>query len=318
LAEEPGHEAGPEGPPTFDPFAHPTSVFNYFERIIPAKKDASGHPVIDPRGHVVHVVSPATVTMLCVVAFLTVLCRLATRRMARSPAVPAYSGVASAVEELSARLERSEGRRGLLSARLWLTRGLLTLLPPRGLQVKLELVYGWLAYLCRQVIGPTGERYVSLVGSLFIFIFCMNVLAVVPGGMSPTANLNITVALALTVFVAVQVYGFRAHGLGYLKHFADGPWWLWWLMIPVHILGEMARPVSLSFRLFGNIFGEDTAIAIFVFLAAMLMRVIPIPLPLQIPMLAFAVFGAVIQALVFSMLTAVYIGGAVGHVGEDH
>jgi F-type H+-transporting ATPase subunit a len=317
LAEESGHEAGHDGPPTFDPFEHPTSAFNYFERIIPARKDASGRPVIDPRGHVVHVVSSATVTMLFVAVFLAVLCRLATRRLARIPPVSEYSGVANAVGKLSARLERGEGPRGLLRARLWVTKGLLTLLPPRGLQVKLELVCSWLAYLCRQVIGPTGERYVSLVGSLFIFIFCMSMLAVVPGGMSPTANLNITVALALTVFVAVQVYGFRAHGLGYLKHFADGPWWLWWLMIPVHILGELARPVSLSFRLFGNIFGEDTAICIFVFLAVMLMRVIPVPLPLQIPMLAFAVFGAVIQALVFSMLTAVYIGGAVGHVGEE-
>lgn len=317
MAEQTEHEGGGESGRTFDPFAHETSVFNYFERIIPAKKDASGQPIIDPRGHVVHVVSPATVAMLFTALFVAVLSRLGTRRLARVPPTPRYAGLEAWRDDALARLERGEAG-PLTGPRLWLVNGLLALAPPRGLQIKLELVYGWLTYLCRQAIGPGGERYVSLVGSLFIFIFCMNMFAAIPGGMSPTSNLNVTLGLALTVFVAVQVYGFRAHGVRYLRHFIDGPWWLWWLMIPVHILGELARPLSLSFRLFGNIFGEDTAVAIFVFLAALIMKAIYVPLPLQIPMLAFMVFGGIIQALIFSMLTAVYIGGAVGHVGEEH
>jgi F-type H+-transporting ATPase subunit a len=189
--------------------------------------------------------------------------------------------------------------------------------PRPGLQMVAELAYGWFAHLCRQIIGPEGDRFVPLVGSLFVFILCMNWLGVVPGMMAPTTNLNVTAGLALTVFVATQVYGLRAHGLGYFRHFADGPWWLWWLIVPIHVVGELARPLSLSFRLFGNIFGEDTAVGVFIVLGAAILKAVYLPLPLHLPMVGFALFGGAVQALIFATLTAVYIGGAV-QAHEEH
>lgn len=184
-------------------------------------------------------------------------------------------------------------------------------IPKPGLQMIMELAYGWFVHLCRQIIGPQGDRFVPLVGSLFIFILCMNWLGVVPGMLSPTANLNVTAGLGLTVFVATQVYGVRAHGLRYFAHFAEGPWPLWILIIPIHIIGELARPLSLSIRLFGNIFGEDTAIGVFIILGAAVLKAVYIPLPLHLPMIGFALFGGFVQALIFATLTAVYIAGAV-------
>lgn len=189
--------------------------------------------------------------------------------------------------------------------------------PKPGLQMVMEMAYGWFAHLCRQIIGPESERFVPLVGSLFIFILCMNWLGVVPGMLAPTANLNVTVGLALTVFVATQVYGLQARGLGYLRNFAEGPWWLWWLMVPVHIVGELARPLSLSFRLFGNIFGEDIAVGVFIILGAAVLKAAYLPLPLHLPMMGFALFGGFVQALIFATLTAVYVGGAV-QAHEEH
>ncbi len=183
--------------------------------------------------------------------------------------------------------------------------------PKPGLQMVMEMAYGWFAHLCRQIIGPDSERFVPFVGTLFIFILCMNWLGVVPGMLAPTANLNVTAGLALTVFVATQVYGLRTHGLRYFGHFTEGPWPLWIFIVPIHIVGELARPLSLSFRLFGNIFGEDTAIGVFIVLGAAVLKAIYLPLPLHLPMVAFALFGGFVQALIFATLTAVYIGGAV-------
>jgi len=189
--------------------------------------------------------------------------------------------------------------------------------PRPGLQMVAEMACSWFTQLCRQIIGPKGDQFVPFIGTLFIFILCMNWIGVVPGMLAPTANLNVTAGLAITVFFATQIYGFRTHGIGYLKHFADGPWWLWWLIIPIHVIGELARPLSLSFRLFGNIFGEDTAVGVFIVLGAAVMKAIYLPLPLHLPMLGFALFGGFVQSLIFATLAAVYIGGAV-QAHEEH
>jgi F-type H+-transporting ATPase subunit a len=187
-------------------------------------------------------------------------------------------------------------------------------IPSKG-QAFLELIVGSLENFVVGLIGPEGRKYLPIVGTLFIYILVMNLSGLIPGWKSPTANINVTVALAVTVFLYVQYQGIRANGLlGYLKHFAGEPLWLAPLNFPIHVIGELARPLSLSIRLFGNIFGEDMVIIILLGLGLGVLG--GFPLPVQVPMYFFGVFTSFVQAMVFSILTCVYIAGATVH--EDH
>lgn len=177
---------------------------------------------------------------------------------------------------------------------------------PRGWQNFWEWVTQVFRSFAVSVMGPEGEKHVVLLATSFIYIFSLNVFGLIPGCLSPTSSLNMTVALALVIFCAVHYYGFRAHGWRYLGHFAN----------PLHIISELAKPVSLSLRLFGNIFGEDTVVAELSKLAAQILHAIYIPIPFHLLMVAFAIFGAFIQALIFTMLSAVYISLATAH--ESH
>lgn len=187
---------------------------------------------------------------------------------------------------------------------------------PRGLQNFLEIVVEGLERFCVTLMGPEGKGFAPFVGSLFIYILVMNLFGLVPGMQSPTNTLSMTLSLALVVFLATQYQGLRAHRFGYLKHFLGEPLWLAPLMLPVHLIGELARPISLSVRLYGNIFGEDQVIVQLAWLAPLILGFIPIPV--QFPMMAFAIFTSLVQALVFSLLAGVYIAGAIGvHGGEE-
>jgi F-type H+-transporting ATPase subunit a len=188
---------------------------------------------------------------------------------------------------------------------------------PGRRQAAMEWVVQQLDGFTAGIIGPESRRYLPLVGTLFIYILLMNLGGLLPFWVSPTANLNVTVALAISVFLFVQFEGIRVNGVrGYLRHFVGEPVWLAPLNFPLHIVGELARPVSLSVRLFGNIFGEDTVIAVLIGLVAPL--IIPFKfLPLQFPMLLLALFTSFVQALVFSILTCIYIAGATVHE-DDH
>src|SRR5262249_53869383 len=184
---------------------------------------------------------------------------------------------------------------------------------PNRRQAAVEWVVEQLDGFTNGVIGPTSRRYLPLVGTLFIYILLMNLGGILPLWTSPTANLNVTASLALVVFLYVQYEGIRVNGLGgYMKHFVGEPTWLAPLNLPLHIISELARPVSLSIRLFGNIFGEDTVIAVLIALVAPL--VIPFKfLPIHFPMLLLALFTSFVQAMVFAILTCIYIAGATVH-----
>jgi len=187
---------------------------------------------------------------------------------------------------------------------------------PRGVQNLLEYVIEAFNNFFTQVIGPHGPRYVPLLGTLFLYILSLNLVGLIPGLLSPTASLNMTLALGITTVLIVQYYGIRDNGLkGYIMHFIGEPVWLGFLMLPLHIIGELAKMLSLSIRLFGNIFGEDTII---VQLALFALLVLPkwLPVPLQFPMVLFAIFTSFVQALIFSMLTAIYIAVITAH--EEH
>ena len=182
-------------------------------------------------------------------------------------------------------------------------------LVPKGTQNLMEAYINGVLEMGTDVMGKAHARkYVALVATIGLFVGIANLIGIVPGFEAPSANLNMTLTLALAVFVYYNYVGIKAHGvIKYFKHFAGPVWWLAWLMFPVEIVSHVSRIISLSFRLFGNIKGDD------MFLAVILMLV-----PWVLPLIPFSLltFGAFLQAFIFMMLTFVYIAGAV--VVEEH
>jgi len=184
----------------------------------------------------------------------------------------------------------------------------LSLIPSRRQSV-LELVVQMFEGLLTDIIGEQGKRYLPMIGTIGLFIFSANMLGLVPGFMSPTSKLNVTAGCALTVFVYYHWQGMKAQGvLKYLKHFTGPIPALAPLLLPIEIISHFSRPVSLSLRLFGNIFAEELLIVV-------IASIVPFILPL--PFMAIAIFTATIQAFVFVLLACIYIAGAVAHE-EEH
>lgn len=176
---------------------------------------------------------------------------------------------------------------------------------PGPAQNVVELFVDFLRGLIKENIPHHGERYLPIVGGFFFFIFLANFCGLFFFLQPPTANLNTTFALSITCFLFFNAAGIRAHGfLGYLKHFLGPVLLLSPLMFTIEMIGNFARALSLSMRLYGNIFGEHTATGIFTSL---------VPIVVPWPMLALGIFGALLQAYVFTLLTTVYLGGATAH-----
>ncbi len=169
-----------------------------------------------------------------------------------------------------------------------------------------ELVVQATSTQLRAIIGPTGDQYIVLIGGLFIFIFFCNIIAIVPGFVPATDNLNTNLGMSLIVFLVYNYYGFKEHGIGYLKQFAGPIVWLAPLMFVIELLSHLFRPMSLSIRLFGNMFGDHMVLGIFSDL---------VPLGVPIIFMILGIVVSLIQAFVFAVLSAVYIGLAVSH---DH
>jgi len=196
---------------------------------------------------------------------------------------------------------------------------------PSGLQNFLELIADNLRNLVTSVLGPEGDKYLPLIGTLFVYILCMNLAGMVPFMKSPSSNINITAALAICVFIYVQYLNIRNMGiLGFCYHLAGSPkntveWLIAPLMFPIELLIQISRPFTLALRLFGNVLGEDILIAAFaLFGIGMVASYFPVGLPLQIPFMLLGMLTSVMQALVFSLLTAVYILLSMPHKEEDH
>ena len=186
---------------------------------------------------------------------------------------------------------------------------------PRGLQNFAEQVVESLNAFTVGIIGHGGERYTPLVGTVFLYVLLSNLIGIVPGLHSPTANLSVTLALGVIVFLYVQYEGIRTNGpVNYIKHFMGPMWQLSWLMFPVEVISEIVKPFTLAVRLFGNIFGEDV---ILIVLAGLGLKLLSVPgLPLHFPVLFLSVITAVVQALVFSMLTCIYLSLVTPHAHE--
>ena len=196
---------------------------------------------------------------------------------------------------------------------------------PGRLQNAVEIAVEWLNDFVVGILGPKhGRRFVPFLGTQFIYIFAMNLFGLIPFMDSPTSSLNVTVALAVVVFLYAQYLGLRELGpLGYVDHMAGTPrslvgWSLVPLMLPIHVLGEFAKPISLSARLFGNIFGEDMLLVAFASLGITVMAFthLPFGLPLQFPFLFLALLTSGLQALVFTVLSTIYFLLMLPH--EEH
>lgn len=175
---------------------------------------------------------------------------------------------------------------------------------PTGTQNLLEAYLGGVLAMGADVMGKEeARRYLPLVATIGLFVGIANLIGIVPGFEAPSAFLDFTLALALVVFVYYNFEGIRRHGvISYFKHFFGPVWWLAWLMFPIEIVSHISRIISLSFRLFGNVKGDDMFLMVLLMLAPWLLPMIPF---------ALLTFMALLQAFIFMMLTYVYLGGAV-------
>jgi F-type H+-transporting ATPase subunit a len=176
----------------------------------------------------------------------------------------------------------------------------LNILPGRFQNV-MEVIIDAFDNLLTETMGPEGRRFFPLIATLGLYILTSNLLGLIPGFESPTANLNTTVSMAVVVFAMTHIVGIKIHGFKYAKQFLGPIWWLTPLMLPIELVSHLARPLSLSVRLFGNIMGEDKVLAVVVLL---------VPLLVPLPVFALMIFTSFIQTVVFMLLTMMYIGGA--------
>ena len=195
-----------------------------------------------------------------------------------------------------------------------LLRGKLSVDRPSKGQQLLEVIVEQIRGLLDQVIGPYGRRYVPVIGAFAVFILIGNLMSLVPGLGGPTDNINVTGALGLTSFLYFISMGFRQQGIRYLKHFTGG---LTGALLPtlgilifvVEILSNSVRPVTLSLRLFVNMFADHKIATVFLGLAPQLVPIFTIVL---------GVFVSFVQTFIFIMLSMVYLSETVPHEEHDH
>ncbi len=199
------------------------------------------------------------------------------------------------------------------------------------------IVDGLNGFVCG-ILGPEGKKYTPFLGTLFLYIWTMNLLGLVPLMKAPTTNSmelilgpitipipTTTAALAILVFCYVQFIGIKEQGiLGYLDHMAGTPrdvfgYVLLPIMFIIHVIGEFAKPLSLAFRLYGNIWGEDVLLAVFIGLGIGVFSFMPIPAgaPIHFPFLLLALVTGTIQAFVFTLLSTVYIAMMLPHEHKE-
>lgn len=186
---------------------------------------------------------------------------------------------------------------------------------PGTLQVLAEEGVRAVRGLLDEWIGPKGHEFLPLVATLGWFILLGNYMGLIPGLMAPTSSINVTLGCAITTWVYYHYQGVRAQGLvGYVKHFwapPGAPFMLGFLMFPIEIISHTSRLLSLSLRLFGNIFGEELVIMV-------LFSIVPFLVPL--PMMFLGLVTGLLQAFIFMLLSIIYLQGAVAveHHADEH
>ena len=188
-----------------------------------------------------------------------------------------------------------------------IVRGAMALVP-RGIQNVVEAAAEFVLKTCHDSIGEEwGDKFFPLIGTLFMYILLCNYMGLIPGFISPTQNINMTASMAVPIFFATHYYGLKLHGPRYIKHFlgpirsmAALP--LMGFMFIIEIIGHIARPITLSVRLFGNMFAKHLMLGV---LGLLLPAVVPVLV------LGLGVIVGVLQAYVFALLSILYLSGAV-------
>jgi F-type H+-transporting ATPase subunit a len=176
------------------------------------------------------------------------------------------------------------------------TRGI-SMIPAKWQNV-FEIVIDGMEDFTVDITGEHGRPYFPILATVFLYIFVCNLIGLMPGLLPPTANLNTTLSCAIPVFIMTHIIGFKTHGVAYIKQFTGPIWWLAPLMIVLESIGHLARIMSLSIRLFGNMMGKELVLSILFMLAGLYFA--------PLPMLVLGLLVSFIQAFVFYLLSTMY------------
>ncbi|MDE1175344.1 MAG: F0F1 ATP synthase subunit A [Edaphobacter sp.] len=194
----------------------------------------------------------------------------------------------------------------VLIAYFLIVRFTLSVEKPGAFQHLAEMTNGFVEDQGHQIIGHGSERFVTYLTALFLFILLSNLMGLIPGLESPTADVVVPLGMALMTFLYYHFHGIRANGAAYIKQFLGPVWWLYPLLFPIEVISHFARVLSLTVRLYANMFAGDLLTLAF-------FSLVPIGIPLIFLGLHLGV--AVIQAYVFMLLATIYLSLAVAH---DH
>jgi F-type H+-transporting ATPase subunit a len=178
-------------------------------------------------------------------------------------------------------------------------------LVPNKAQNFFEVIISGIEDFMVDVAGEESRWLFPLIATVFLFIFLSNLVGLIPGFFPPTATLNTTGACAFVVVLFTHVIGVKYHGVKYIKHFLGPVWWLAPLIFVIEVIGHLARLLSLSFRLFGNMMGHEIVLGILFSLAGLYLAPLPI--------MAMGIFVSFVQAFVFFLLSIIYFTGAMEH-----
>jgi len=176
---------------------------------------------------------------------------------------------------------------------------------PAKLQNVFEVIISGIEDFMVENTGEEGRWLFPRAATVFIYVFVGNMIGLIPGFFPPTASITTTLSCALAVVVFTHVIGIKYHGIKYIKHFLGPVWWMSPLIFVIEIIGHLARILSLTFRLFGNMMGHEIVLAILFGLAGAFLAPLPI--------MALGIFVAFVQAFVFFLLSIIYFTGAMEH-----
>jgi F-type H+-transporting ATPase subunit a len=168
-----------------------------------------------------------------------------------------------------------------------------------------EIVISGMEEFMVDITGDEGRWFFPLIATVFLYIAVCNLSGLLPGFFPPTASLNTTASCALVVVIFTHIIWLKYHGVKYIKHFLGPIWWMAPIIFPIEVIGHLARIMSLSFRLFGNMMGHELVLGILFMLAGAFFAPLPI--------MAMGIFVAFVQAFVFFLLSIMYFSGAMEH-----
>lgn len=176
---------------------------------------------------------------------------------------------------------------------------------PGRFQHTFELIYDFVHGQTEEQVGHHGHHYFAFFGTIFVFVLFMNLIGVIPGFESPTMSAPVPLGCALATFCYYNIMGVQANGVvKYLAHFAGPIWWMAPLMIPIEIVSHLARPLSLTLRLYANMYAGEQVTMTFLSLTYFLIPAV---------FMGLHVFVSLLQAYIFMLLTMLYVSGATAH-----